>query len=314
MSMAGGRHPLAWLALGVACICACGKRDGDSGSSTAGEPSTTSNRNASPTPSVPTPPSSAKQAPATREASPPPACRALAVTGTATVDGAPLSTSALLDGRHWVELTEGSSIALRHTQTSREFKLIGPSHVLPCRDGSEQILLADGQLSTSANLGVRPGAEVLIATPEGTVRYGDAALDVEFGSKGLRVRVKQGEAWVEPEERGKPAFKNPLHSGAEARLSGTKAEPRALLEACEIAAQTAESSAQRVLTGGGSGGGDTLGTRAAVHMRERSKARLVCAIAAAAAFTESDPAVRQRLSALLERADARWQSVPRNLR
>ncbi len=66
----------------------------------------------------------------------------------------------------------GASISLRHTQTTREFKLIGPASVLPCRAGSEQLLLAAGQLTTSANLGVRPGAEVLIATPQGTIRYG----------------------------------------------------------------------------------------------------------------------------------------------
>ena len=58
-----------------------------------------------------------------------------------------------------------------------------------------------GATLTSANLGVRPGAEVLIATPLGAVRYGDAALDLSLDAQGLRVRVKQGEAWVEPEER-----------------------------------------------------------------------------------------------------------------
>jgi hypothetical protein len=182
---------------------------------------------------------------------------------------------------------------------------------LPCRDGSEQILLADGQLATSANLGVRPGAEVLIATPDGVVHYGDAALDLEFGSKGLRVRVKQGEAWVEPEERGKPRFKNPVRSGAEARLARSPAKPQTLVDACERAAQAAEASARRVLHGEGAGGDDSLGARAAAHVRERAKARTTCAVAAAATFTERDPAIRQRLSASVAHADALWQSVPR---
>ncbi|HKO49280.1 MAG TPA: hypothetical protein VJV79_16215 [Polyangiaceae bacterium] len=298
----------AWFALGLACICACQKHD------LAGKPSAAS---ASATPS---------SAPAASVASGPsavphlsqakPACRALAVTGLVTVEGAPLSTAALLDGAHWVELGPGASVALRHTQTSREFKLVGPGHALPCRDGSEQILLADGQLTTSANLGARPGAEVLIATPEGVVHYGDAALDLAISAKGLRVRVKQGEAWLEPEERGKPPFKNPVRSGREASLPGTRPKTQSLVDACQSAAETAADRARRVLGRQGTGGSDSpsLGVRAATHMRERAKARTACAIAAAAAYGESDPAKRQSLSALVVQADELWQIVPRAAR
>jgi hypothetical protein len=302
------RHlgPLAWFALSILSV-ACGKRDVSSNApASASAAPSAAPRPAPSESSVPTAPSAPPFAEQTKAA-----CRALTVTGVASVEGTPLAASALLDGEHWVELAAGSSIALRHTRTSREFKLIGPGHVLPCRNGSEQILLADGQLSTSASLGVRPGAEVLIATPEGLVHYGDAALDVEFGSKGLRVRVKQGEAWVEPEERGKPRFKNPVQSGAEARLSRSPAKPQSLVDVCETAAQTADASARRVLQGEGAGGGDSLGARAAAHMRERSKARAACAIAAAATFNERDPAIRQRLSGSVAHADALWQSVPR---
>src|SRR6478609_5657640 len=296
---------LAWLALCVACV-GCGKRE------TSSQPSPASASVAPSSASVPALSAARDTIPAAREPQAKPGCRALVVTGDARVDGTAITVSSLLDGEHWVELAAGSSVSLRHTLTSREFKLIGPGHALPCRDGSEQILIADGQLSTSANLGVRPGAEVLIATPEGVVHYGDAALDVEYGNKGLRVRVKQGEAWVEPEERGKPRFKNPLHSGTEARLPRTQLNPKTLVGACESAATAAESSARRVLEGGGAGAGnDSLGARAAAHMRERSKARTACAIAAAAAFTETDPATRQRLSAAVAQADALWQSVPR---
>jgi hypothetical protein len=152
---------------------------------------------------------------------------------------------------------------------------------------------------------------VLIATPEGVVRYGDAALDVEFGSKGLRVRVNQGEAWVEPEERGKPRFKNPVRSGAEARIARSPSKPQALVDVCEGAALAAEGSARQVLHGDGASGSDSLGARAAAHMRERAKARTACAIAAAASVSERDPATRQRLSASVAHADALWQSVPR---
>ena len=240
-----------------------------------------------------------------------PGCRALVVAGQVAVDGASVVVGTLLDGEHWVELAAGASVALRHTSTSREFKLIGPGKVLPCRAGSEQILLAEGQLTTSANLGVRPGAEVLIATPAGTVRYGDAALDLEFGaSKELRVRVKQGEAWVEPEEQGSPHFKNPVRSGGEARLAPQHDSAVALIAACQASAEAAQESARRVLDTSAAGAAGSLGARAATQMRDRSKARVRCAVAAAAAFATADPAERQSLSASVAHADALWQSVP----
>ena len=242
-----------------------------------------------------------------------PACRALLVSGRATVDGVALAMGDLVDGEHWVELEAGASVSLRHTTSSREFQLIGPGRVLPCRAGSEQVLLARGQMSTSANLGVRPGAEVLIATPEGTVRYGDAALDVELRDKGLRVRVKQGEAFIEPQERGKPHFKNPVRGGAEARLAPRHASSSALLAACQAAAETARDSAERVLSPAGDAGPDagTLGERASTQMRDRAKARIACAVAAALVGATSDEAEQKSLSAAVAHADELWQRVPR---
>jgi hypothetical protein len=239
---------------------------------------------------------------------PKPACRALLVTGVAAVEGAPITTGMLLDGQHWVDLSAGSSVALRHTVTSREFTLLGPARILPCRNGAEQLLLAKGRLSTAANLGVRPGAEVLIATPSGSIHYGDAALDVEFGSKGLRMRVKQGEASLEPAARGKPPFKNPVRSG-EARLPPQVVDAQALTQACQSAAQTARDSAEHVL-GTGLGAIATLGARAAAHMRNRSAARTACAIAAAALGADADSAETSTLSAAVAHADELWQSVP----
>jgi hypothetical protein len=240
-----------------------------------------------------------------------PGCRALAVTGRATQGGSPIAIATLLDGEHWVELEAGASVALRHTLTSREFKLIGPGLVLPCRAGAEQLLLAKGRLSTSANLGVRPGAEVLIATPVGSVRYGDAALDLEFAEEmGLRVRVKQGEAWVEPEDRGRPRFKNPVASGGEVRVLAGQLTADGQLSTCQAAAELAEAGARRVLEVAPVDASASLGTRAAAHLRDRAQARVACAVAAAAAFATRDPAERQRLSASVAHADSLWQSIP----
>ena len=109
--------------------------------------------------------------------------------------------------------------------TSREFKLIGPGHyaALP-RHGAEQMLVvADGELTTAANLGVRPGAEVLIATPEGTVHFGDAALDFEYGPKGLRRARQTGGSLARAGKRSvNRRSRIRCTSGAEARVSGRR--------------------------------------------------------------------------------------------
>jgi hypothetical protein len=260
-------------------------------------------------------PSAAPPPPAPEPVQSKPGCRVLAVTGKAKVDGAPIEANALLDGEHWVELETSASLSLRHTATTRELKLIGPAKVLPCRAGAEHFLLAMGQLSTSANLGVRPGAEVLIATPQGTVRYGDAALDIELTKTGLRVRVKQGEAWVDPEAQGKPRFKNPVRSGGEARLQSRAAAPAALVATCQTAARAAAESAVRVLTPAAKidAGTSSLGERAAEHMRARVKARVECAMAAAAigALPTAEATERETLSASVAQADELWRNVPR---
>ena len=296
------RVRLALSVLGLAGAAACSKPTGTGTPSPSAAPSASSLTTSS-APSPTTVPHAVQSKPA---------CRALDVVGKANVDGTPIVVGSLLDGEHWVTLEAGSSVALRHTLTSREFKLIGPGNILPCRHGAEQILVAIGQLSTSANLGVRPGAEVLIATPSGTVHYGDAAIDLEFGPKGLRVRVKQGEAWLEPEARGKPKFKNPVRSGAEARLAGDQPSVQALLAACQTAAQNAQESAQRVLTPSDPATVGSLGTRAAAQMRDRAAARAACAMAEAEVGATRDSAERQRLSESVVHADELWQSVPRN--
>ena len=293
---------LGWCLIGVACALGCTpKHRGSSASSGSASAAATVPPSAMAAPSATVP----------HVVQPKPACRALAVTGRPEVNGAPVSVGTLLDGEHWVELPAGSTVSLRHSLTSREFKLIGPARLLPCRGGSEQLLVVSGQLSTSANLGVRPGAEVLIATPGGVVHYGDAALDLEFGAKGLRVRVKQGEAWLETEERGTPRFKNPLRSGVEARLAPRPLDARALVAACQTAAEAAQNSARRVLTDGTASPPGSLGARAASHMRDRGKARTTCAIAAAAAAATADLAENQSLSASVVHSDEVWQSIPR---
>lgn len=240
-----------------------------------------------------------------------PGCRALSVQGKATVNGSAITAGMLLDGQRWIELEPGAVLDLHHTLTSREFQLLGPGRMLPCRRGAEQLLVASGRLSTSANLGVRPGAEVSIVSALGLVRYGDAALDLEYGPQGLRVRVKEGEAWLEPATPHPPAIKNPLRRGAQARLLGPPLAVRALVARCQAAATAARDSARRVLDKDAAAQKIPLGERAETQMRDRKQARAACATAAAALGTSADTREIQTLSVVIRDADDLWQSVPR---
>ncbi|HEY4104314.1 MAG TPA: hypothetical protein VGM44_10500 [Polyangiaceae bacterium] len=299
--------------LGVAW-CGCGRH------SRATKPATSASATSSATTTTSAPASSAaaESAPAPsgteRVISEKSACRALAVSGKARVDGKAISVGTLLDGEHWLELDENSALSLRHTQTSRELKLLGPGLFLPCRHGSEQFLLAKGRLTTTTTLGVRPGAEVLIATPLGSIHYGDAAIDVQFDTRGLHLRVNGGKAWLDAADPDpKHPIKNPLLVKQEARLPSTHATAGARADACQKAAETAAASAVRVLAPPSSTPQDSLGARAAEQMRDRAAARTACSVAAAAAGAVADPAERQSLWASITHSDELWQSVPRGV-
>jgi hypothetical protein len=295
------RHAaLAVSVLGLVCLAACGKK-APAPERAAQIALSASSRTAG----------SAPSASAALAGHPSAGCRALAVTGKARADGVPIAVGTLLDGEHWVELEPGASVALRHALTSRELTLYGPGSILPCRHGSEQFLLGAGRITTTTKLGVRPGAEVLIATEGAIVHYGDAGIDVEQGPSGLRLRVREGEVWFEPRDPGATPSRNPLHSPASSTLPPNQTPVAELVAACERAAQTAAESARRVLAGPEASPNGSLGERTAAQMRDRTAARWACSMAAAAAGSVTDPAARQRLWASIAHSDGLWQAVPR---
>jgi len=123
--------------------------------------------------------------------------------------------------------------------------------------------------------------------------------------------VKEGEAWLEPQDPGLPPFKNPLRSPKEAALPLSKTSASGLADACRVAAEAAAEAAGRVLDAGAAQAAGSLGARTAAHMRSRSAARAACSTAAAAAGQATDPAERQSLWAAIAHSDEVWQSVPR---
>jgi hypothetical protein len=228
--------------------------------------------------------------------------------------GDALKPGTLLKDANWVELRRGARFTIRHAGSARELSFEGPGRAVVCRNGEEQVLLAEGRVSTSAGPGARPGAEVLIATPWGLVRYGDATLEVRTSGRQTEVSSRAGEAWLEPAAGATLRGPLKLVPGKKATFNGPPAvTPVSLVAACAQAASAAKDSAQALLEPGASTAADagSLGARAAAQVRDRRKARYACAIAAASIGQLKDPADRDRLGTELERSERLWKTMPR---
>jgi hypothetical protein len=273
------------------------------------------NASASASASPPTLSSPALSSPVSAVASTAPApapvarCRAIRVSGEAKVGDAPLASGELLDGEAWASLGKDASVALKHTATGRELNISGPALFRACRRGREQVLLARGKVEAGTGMGVRPGAEVLIATPLAAVRYGDAELSLVLDDKKLSLAVRAGQVEVEPqpEKPGKPV-KSPLHAKDKLTLPLGKPDPHALMAHCKQAAEAAEASARRV---GDRSAPEPLGERAQAHVRARKLARGACTVAASATGLVADPGESAGLWAEAVRWEGLWETIPR---
>jgi hypothetical protein len=218
-----------------------------------------------------------------------------------------LATESDLDGAEWLELGKGSELVLRHGVSARELSIFGPGRVWPCRFGQEQVLLVEGKLESSAGTGVRPGAEVWVATPFGSLRYADANLQLTSNREGLELRVRSGQAFVESIDGVRGAREDGRVTGPNGRATlRAQPDPEASVRACERAAKLALESAQQVLQAKA----EELGKLAAAQLRARRLARGRCLSAEVSVAWLTDPEKKTRLGDQVQRADAQWQGVP----
>ena len=237
----------------------------------------------------------------------PPPCRALRVKGGARTETAPVVTMTPLDGRAWVTLEDGADMVVRHGVTAREFSLRGPGRFLPCRGGTEQVLVASGRVRSAMGTGVRPGAEFSIATPFGSLSYGDA--DVESNVEGSRwqVEVRRGSVASDPVP-GTQGLPTGTLAGPNAVVTATgSANPGGLVANCENAAREAAAGAERVLAATDKA---TLGRDAALQLTARRHARAACASAEAGLDREKDSARKLVLKDQLIAAERLWRTIP----
>lgn len=286
------------LAIGVAvlALASCGKGQG-----TAPAPSIAVS--AAPTPAAPS--ASAAEPPS----EPPATCRALRVVGDAKVGEAPLASGAEVDGTEWVQLAEGASLTLKHTSSGREVSVAGPASFRACRRGREQVLLAHGTVQGGAGMGVRPGAEVLIATPVAAARYGDADFKLVLSEKKLSIAVRAGQ--VELDSASETPLKSPIRAKEQLSLPLGKPDPAALMARCQAAAEQAVETGRKV---GDKAAAESLGQRAAAYVKARRAARSTCTIAAASIGLVADPVQSAGLWADAARWEGLWETAPRPAR
>jgi hypothetical protein len=205
-----------------------------------------------------------------------------------------------------VVMGPGASLQLMHTGSAREWTIGGPARLVACPRGDEELVLARGALRTQPGAGVRPGAEVWIGTPYGSLRYADARAELSVGSASLEVRVVSGSLWFA--SLGESAKERALSGGTQSfPAQAYRASPAQASARCGQSAELAAARAAALL----GASAEPLGVRAAAHVRARQRARATCA-SALATLLDRDPLEGGAGSRLaeLERFDELWRGVP----
>jgi hypothetical protein len=254
----------------------------------------------------------------------------------------PLAVSDLLPEGGLLDLGPDTELTVQATVSTREITLVGPATAEACPGGDEAMRLSRGTVTAFPGGGVRPGADVWIATPLGVVRFSDAKIDIAVSgpnAERLAVAVIAGlatfvpavgvSAAVSPAGRADGAAADPRNDGLAASADGADgaiallpgvtfvaSRPagavsrwvRDLVAACARQARVARDAGQLVAVPP-DGGRAARSDLAFAHVRARRQARAACE-AAWAAGALAPGLLDAALRADLEGADATWKGVP----
>lgn len=230
-------------------------------------------------------------------------CRVLSVRGENAKTSGAIYAGRFFSGNGWIELSDDLSLSLKHSETTREFAVHGPGRFLVCPSGEESVLVASGAFSSTAGPGSRAGAEVLVGTPLGTVRYGDANLRLDVHAKGIELNVKQGSASFDRTADLGPAQATRNVEGPNGRVSlAATADAARLVRRCnELRLEVARGSKPSIPAAASAS--PLLGSWAVAQLKARQAARIACSTARAASGRLEEPE-RSRLLSLAGIADA----------
>jgi hypothetical protein len=191
-----------------------------------------------------------------------------------------------------VSLSEGAELVVKSTASGRELALRGPSLAQVCPEGEEEIRLSWGTFRGFPGAGVRPGAEVWIATPFGVVRFNDADLEVAVTpplAARIAVKVVSGTAVFSPISgardggAGEATLSNAAPFSAERSALPVSESARQGVAVCASRADRAQEMARAML----SIDAGTLGERAARVVEARRLTRVSCGSARALAALDA---------------------------
>jgi hypothetical protein len=225
-----------------------------------------------------------------------------------------------------IVLPKDEGLVVKSTVSGRELGVDGPLLAEVCPEGEEEVRLSLGSVRGFAGAGVRPGAEVWIATPLGVVRFNEANLKVEVApaAERLSVMVTAGQAvFVAAKEPlvGPDAFGARLvgDAGTDERTIAAGvpfvvARPagsvsllaRNLVSWCARQADLVEEMARALLYADAG----ELGARAAKHVAARRLAWALCSSARAAAALDAPR--EGQLLADIEKAEQKWKQLTRS--
>jgi hypothetical protein len=292
------------LALALALVAGC-SRDAERPVPAAASPAPPS-----PLPSPPAPAPASLRGASARS----PGCRVMSVSGSALHGAMAARAGDKYDDREPIELRAGAVLRLMHTASTRQWTITGPARLVACAGGDEELVLARGTVRTEAGAGARPGAEVWVGTPYGSLRYADARAELIVDAAALEVRVVSGPLWFTPlggDSVEDGAAPERALSEASQSFAAHPYRPNQELATgrCARAATLAAARAEALLAPSA----EPLGARAAEHVRARQRAHALCASAFASVLDgERAPIVdgSRAWLAQFDRYDRLWRAVP----
>ena len=229
----------------------------------------------------------------------------------------------------WIDIAAGAKVTAKSPRTLRETTFDGPARVRPCVDHDEEAWLTGGTFTAVSPGNESPGAEELVVTPVGVVRYVSATFTARVERRAVSVKVGGGSTFVlvppfatlkDAPDAGAPDAGGGAWVRADSGFSGTLAAnvaddkiPAAAVLACKNAAAATKAIATELMAPDASIA--ALGGR---HTESRRLSHGLCSIARLVVAKMPDdkpsapktPTSKSSLEDAVDAAEKDWRTLP----
>ena len=233
----------------------------------------------------------------------------------------------------WIDLLAGAKVTAKSPRTLRETSFEGPARVRPCVDHDEEAWIALGTFSAVSPGNESPGAEELVVTPLGVVRYVSATLTAHVDKRAVSVKVTGGSTFVlvppfaslktgsdagAPDAGGGTWLReDPGFSGTLAASLADDKMPAAAVLVCKNAAAATKAIATELMAPDAS-----IGALGGAHTESRRLSHGLCSVARLVLAKMPDekatgeagaprtPTSKSSLEEAVEAAEKGWRTLP----